>query len=108
MRRAGIHGPITGPVRLSDDRALVGRGPDCDVRLDDNTVSSAHLEIARHGSALVATDLGSLNGTVLNGDSLFRPVRLADATHSPSAGAVYASASRPPPAQSARRPPRPR
>jgi pSer/pThr/pTyr-binding forkhead associated (FHA) protein len=71
-------GDVVAVVELQAERTLFGRGPECDVLLDDSTVSSAHLEVARHGSAFVATDLGSLNGTVLNGRRLVRPVRLAD------------------------------
>src|SRR5688572_14718875 len=71
-------GELIAVVELDDERTLFGRRPECDVLLDDSTVSSAHLEVARHGSALVATDLGSRNGTLLNGQRLVRPARLAD------------------------------
>jgi hypothetical protein len=47
-------------------RTVVGRSPDCDVFLDDVTVSRRHAEIVRDGDRLVIRDLGSLNGTFVN------------------------------------------
>lgn len=47
-------------------RTLIGRSPDCDVFLDDVTVSRRHAEIVREGDAYVIRDLGSLNGTFVN------------------------------------------
>jgi pSer/pThr/pTyr-binding forkhead associated (FHA) protein len=55
---------------LQEGRTLVGRGDHCDLQIDDEAVSADHLEITRHGSALLATDLDSRNGTLLNGDPL--------------------------------------
>jgi predicted component of type VI protein secretion system len=72
-------GAVVAVVELAQERALFGRAPTCDFQLDDPTVSSDHLEITRHGlTALVATDLGSRNGTLLNGQRLLRPTRLKD------------------------------
>jgi hypothetical protein len=48
------------------DRMLIGRSPDCDVFLDDVTVSRRHAEVVRDGARLVLRDLGSLNGTFVN------------------------------------------
>ncbi len=47
-------------------RTLIGRSPDCDVFLDDVTVSRRHAEIVQDGGAYVIRDLGSLNGTFVN------------------------------------------
>jgi predicted component of type VI protein secretion system len=57
---------------------VVGRAPEADVQLDDEAVSWNHLEIERRGEVLMATDLDSRNGTVLNGEPLDRPRRLRD------------------------------
>lgn len=57
-------------VTLDEGRTLVGRGEDCDLRIEDEAVSADHLEISRRGSSLLASDLGSRNGTLLNGDPL--------------------------------------
>jgi hypothetical protein len=48
------------------DRALIGRSPECDVFLDDVTVSRRHAELTREGGAFTIRDLGSLNGTFVN------------------------------------------
>ena len=58
--RAGESFETDGP------RTLIGRSPECDVFLDDVTVSRRHAEIVREGGAYVIRDLGSLNGTFVN------------------------------------------
>jgi hypothetical protein len=49
-----------------DGRTLVGRSPECDIFLDDVTVSRRHAEILRDGDSFTIRDLGSLNGTYVN------------------------------------------
>ena len=58
---------------LGDNRILVGRAPATDVTLDDLEISRHHAVIFREGGALWLGDLGSSNGTFLNG----LPVTLA-------------------------------
>src|SRR5436190_1566360 len=48
------------------DRMTIGRSPDCDVFLDDVTVSRKHAVLVREGDTFRLEDLGSLNGTFLN------------------------------------------
>ena len=50
----------------SGERTLIGRSPDCDVFLDDVTVSRKHAELIRDGERFTIKDLGSLNGTFVN------------------------------------------
>jgi hypothetical protein len=45
---------------------LIGRSPECDVFLDDVTVSRRHAELTREGETFSIRDLGSLNGTYVN------------------------------------------
>ena len=45
---------------------LIGRSPECDIFLDDVTVSRRHAELTREGDAFSIRDLGSLNGTYVN------------------------------------------
>jgi hypothetical protein len=55
-------------LALADGAAvLVGRDPSCDFVLTDPRASRRHLEIARDGVRLRFRDLGSSNGTRLNG-----------------------------------------
>lgn len=65
-------------VALSGERAVVGRDPDADIHIEDESVSWNHLEIESRGGVLMATDLDSRNGTALNGAPLDRPRRLRD------------------------------
>ena len=73
------------PLLLMDDRRLVvgpggvtlGRSRQSDVMVDDANVSRAHAEIRPHGRSWVLTDLGSTNGTRLNGRRVSRPETLA-------------------------------
>src|SRR3954453_1776733 len=48
------------------DSTLIGRSPECDIFLDDVTVSRRHAEIQKDGDRFVIRDLGSLNGTFVN------------------------------------------
>lgn len=50
-----------------DGSIKIGRGPANDVVLDDSLVSGQHCAITASGVNLYAEDLGSTNGTVLNG-----------------------------------------
>ena len=50
----------------ADGRTLVGRSPECDIFLDDVTVSRQHAEILREDDTFTIRDLGSLNGTYVN------------------------------------------
>jgi predicted component of type VI protein secretion system len=65
-------------VPIADGRTVIGRDPEADVTLDDEAVSWNHVEIEARGGVLMATDLDSRNGTLLNGDPLDRPRRLRD------------------------------
>jgi len=48
------------------ERTTIGRSPDCDVFLDDVTVSRTHAELVSAGDRFTIKDLGSLNGTFVN------------------------------------------
>ena len=58
--RAGEHFVPQG------ERTTIGRSPDCDVFLDDVTVSRKHAVLVRRDDAFFIEDQGSLNGTFLN------------------------------------------
>jgi FHA domain/zinc-ribbon domain len=48
------------------ERTLIGRSPDCDVFLDDVTVSRKHAVLVQRDGRFFIEDQGSLNGTFLN------------------------------------------
>ena len=51
-------------------RALIGTGPACEFRLADRTVSRRHAELEVYGSHARIADVGSTNGTWVNGVSI--------------------------------------
>jgi pSer/pThr/pTyr-binding forkhead associated (FHA) protein len=53
---------------LDNDVVRAGRHPDNEIFLDDVTVSRRHAEFHRDGGQYTLKDLGSLNGTYVNGD----------------------------------------
>src|SRR4051812_79409 len=53
--------------------ALLGRGDAADIRLEDSFASSRHAQLVPHGDVMVVEDLGSTNGTYLNGQPLNGP-----------------------------------
>ena len=57
---------------------LIGRRQDLPLSLACKTVSTVHAEIVEVGSALVLRDLGSTNGTYVNGCRVTEPVTLAE------------------------------
>ena len=48
------------------DRTRIGRSPDCEIFLDDVTVSRNHAVLVRDGGTFTVEDQGSLNGTFVN------------------------------------------
>jgi len=66
----GLKIPVAGPVRI-------GRSPDSDVVISDDYISSAHARIVPSGENIVIEDLGSTNGTMVNGRRITAPVNLS-------------------------------
>jgi len=63
--------PITG------ERVVLGRSRECDVRLSDANISRRHAEVRHEDDEFWLVDLGSTNGTELNGNRVDR-ARLSD------------------------------
>ena len=51
---------------LERTQTTIGRTPECDIFLDDVTVSRRHAIVAKGAGSFTIEDLGSLNGTFLN------------------------------------------
>ena len=62
--------PITGP------QTVLGRAPQCQVQLDAPRASSVHARVYPQGGQFVLEDLGSTNGTFLNGAQIAGPTVL--------------------------------
>jgi pSer/pThr/pTyr-binding forkhead associated (FHA) protein len=57
-------------------RILVGRAPSADLRLDDPRVSRLHARIEMRDDGVFVEDLGSRNGTTVDGETVAEPRRL--------------------------------
>ena len=79
MLELTIHAPGEPARRLRVDRPALtlGRASTNDVFLPDRTLSRVHARIDRHDHGVLLTDLGSRNGTQLNGTRIEQPVRLS-------------------------------
>jgi len=65
----------TGPfarrvVGMADSSATVGRAPDNDIIIGDPATSGHHCRIEVRGGAYWVSDLGSTNGTLVNGEPI--------------------------------------
>lgn len=52
---------------LSRELTLIGRDPEADITIDDEAASRRHAAVVRSGTRFQLRDLGSTNGTYLNG-----------------------------------------
>jgi hypothetical protein len=66
-----VDGPGTRH-QLSTGRNVIGRGTDADIRLPDTGVSRKHVDVVLDGGVATAEDLGSTNGTLVNGRRITR------------------------------------
>jgi hypothetical protein len=57
-------------IAVETEPVVIGRLPECQVVLGDPNVSRRHAEVRRTGEGIVVTDLGSTNGTKVNGVSV--------------------------------------
>src|SRR5712692_1912436 len=70
--------PLDGgsPIEIVKDLILVGRKEECDLRLDHKSVSKMHCVIVKTDGLLLLRDLGSTNGTRVNGQRVRRAALL--------------------------------
>jgi Domain of unknown function (DUF1707)/FHA domain len=57
-------------------RLVIGRASTCEFVVTDVTVSRMHAELRRTGSTWLLSDLGSMNGTRVNGHRIAGPTRV--------------------------------
>jgi hypothetical protein len=67
-------------IELVKDLTLVGRDEDCDLRLDHKSISKLHCVIVKTDGLLLIRDLGSTNGTRVNGQRVRRAALLPNDT----------------------------
>jgi hypothetical protein len=75
----GSDGANQRTYEITTPLVILGRGTDCDLRLVDPGVSRHHAEIRVEDGEVVLVDLGSTNGTFVNGQPV-RRVPLSDGT----------------------------
>ena len=79
--RARLVSTDGGPsIDLVKDLTLLGRDEDCDVRLDGKSISKLHCVIVKTDGLLLVRDLGSTNGTRVNGQRVRRAALLPNDT----------------------------
>jgi hypothetical protein len=59
--------PSGNRVDLSGNKVTVGRLPECTISIDDSNISRNHAEVMAGATGYLVTDLGSTNGTMVNG-----------------------------------------
>jgi len=64
------------PIEIAKDLVLVGRKEDCDIRLDHKSISKLHCILVKTEGLLLLRDLGSTNGTRVNGQRVRRAALL--------------------------------
>lgn len=70
--------PIDGgpPIELVKELTVVGRNDDADVRIDHKSVSKLHCVLVKTDGLILVRDLGSTNGTRVNGQRVRRAALL--------------------------------
>lgn len=67
----GVKVPIAGPV-------VIGRSPGADIVIGDDFVSGRHARVTPSGDGALLEDLGSTNGTVVDGKKVGAPASLRE------------------------------
>jgi pSer/pThr/pTyr-binding forkhead associated (FHA) protein len=62
-----VAGEVLSEWPLEEKQTVIGRGPDCEVQLNDPSVSRHHAKVARIYTGFFVEDLQSTNGVTLNG-----------------------------------------
>ncbi len=70
---------LDGQQWVITDTLVIGRDASCDVVIPDRQVSRRHAKITKNGAVVMLEDLGSKNGTYLNGQPLTEPRQLVEA-----------------------------
>lgn len=68
--RLVVHDGARREVQLDKEVVTIGRLPDCDIVLDDKGASRRHAQVRTRDGSSTLTDLGSTNGTKLNGQQV--------------------------------------
>lgn len=73
-----VQGAQTGEsAELAPGLVLIGRGADCQLILDDDYVSTRHARVVAADGGIYVEDLGSTNGTYVNGSRITAPTTIS-------------------------------
>lgn len=72
----GGAGLDVGDAYEIDRDLVIGRSADCAIQIGDTYASGRHLRMSKRGRSVFLEDLGSTNGTFLNGDRVNGEVEL--------------------------------
>lgn len=75
IREGGLAG---SSHTIENDTYIIGRGNSCDLTLPERQVSRHHIQIVRENNGYIVKDLGSKNGTHLNGTPVVGQAPLRD------------------------------
>lgn len=73
-----VEGAGAGTTFAIDETVVIGRGREADILLADLEISRQHLRARGEGETLVIEDLGSSNGTTVNGERIEGATRLRE------------------------------
>ena len=63
-------------LALAKECVVIGRDPESDIRINSTEVSRRHCEVHVRGDHVIVKDLGSRNGTFLNGEAIFSEIKM--------------------------------
>ena len=106
-RLIGRTGKAEGTDAAVSDLLVIGSAAGNELRIDSRTLSRRHAQIVRSGTEYYVEDLGSRNGTFLNGQRVKRfPIRNLDVLSlGPDVDLIFVQSGTPAPMPAARRPP---
>ena len=77
MERAGMK-TVTEIFPIKNQNTVIGRSFECEVVIADPHISSKHVSIEKANQGFIINDLGSVNGTYVNGVRLLNPAVLRE------------------------------
>ena len=66
----GVTGLVFGRIFAIDQPVTVGRAPVCDIVIQEHTLSRCHVRLLPTAEGMLVQDLGSTNGTYINGQRI--------------------------------------
>ncbi len=68
---------VGAKIAVKKDEFLIGRSPECHLCSGSTSISRKHCAIRRKGNKVTIVDLGSRNGTLINGSKITEEVELS-------------------------------